>query len=80
MDGTPRHIEVKAARQSGATLAFFLTQNEWRHSRSLPNYRFYLVLNAHSSNPRVVVIESSEVPAECLTAVNFFAKLSVRNP
>ena len=75
LDGTPRHIEVKAARQSGARLSFFLTQNEWKQSRSLPNYQFYLVLNAKSSNPRVLIIESAEVSAECLIAVNYLASL-----
>lgn len=79
LDGTPRHIEVKAARQSGARLSFFLTQNEWKQSRSLPNYRFYLVLNAQSSNPAVLVIDSAEVLPECLTAVNYLASLSARN-
>lgn len=75
LDGTPRHIEVKAARQSGARFSFFLTQNEWKQSRLLPNYHFYLVLNAQSSNPSVKAIESAEVSAECLIAVNYLASL-----
>jgi Domain of unknown function (DUF3883) len=79
LNGTPRHIEVKAARQSGTRLSFFLTQNEWKQSRSLPNYYFYLVLNAQSSNPAVKVLDSVEVPAECLTAVNYLASLSAKN-
>jgi hypothetical protein len=75
LDGMPRYIEVKAARQSGARLSFFLTQNEWKQSRSLPNYRFYIVLNAQSSNPAVKVIDSAEVTAECLIPVNYLASL-----
>ena len=75
LDGTPRHIEVKAARLSGARLSFFLTQNEWKQSRSLPNYCFYLVLNAQSTNPAVKVIDGTEVTPECLVAVNYSASL-----
>ncbi|BFU92022.1 MAG: hypothetical protein NTAFB01_32090 [Nitrospira sp.] len=37
LDGTFRYIEVKAARQSGQKLSFFLSQNEWEQSRSKPN-------------------------------------------
>lgn len=78
LDGTPRHIEVKAVRQSGSRLSFFLTQNEWKQSRSLPNYRFYLVLNAQSSNPAVKDINSAEVSPQSLTAVVYLASLSIR--
>lgn len=78
LDGTPRFIEVKAARQSGERLLFFLTHNEWKQSRSLPNYRFYLVLNAQSNKPVVKVIDSAEVPAECLFPVNYLASLGVQ--
>ena len=38
LDGSPRHIDVKAARQSGTRFSFFLTKNEWEQSRLLPNY------------------------------------------
>ena len=79
LDGSPRHIEVKAARQSGTRFSFFLTQNEWEQSRLLPNYRFYLVLNAESSSPAVRDIDSSEVREECITPVNYFASFRVSN-
>lgn len=75
LDGTPRYIEVKAARQSGQKLSFFLTQNEWKQSRSKSNYCFYLVLKVESVRPDVLVIESREVSPDCLTPVNYFASL-----
>lgn len=79
LDGTPRYIEVKSARQSGRKLSFFLTQNEWRKSRSLRNYRFYLVLDAESRKPEVLEIQSAEVAAECLAPVNYLASLQASN-
>jgi hypothetical protein len=75
LDGTPRYIEVKAARQSGQKLSFFLTQNEWKQSRSKTNYCFYLVLKAESRRPAVLVIKSGEVSHECLAPVNYLASL-----
>lgn len=75
LDGTPRYIEVKAARQSGQKLSFFLSQNEWEQSRSKANYYFYLVLKTESRRPVVLVIESGDVSAECLAPVNYLASL-----
>ena len=75
LDGTPRYIEVKAARQSGQNLSFFLTQNEWNQSRSKSNYCFYLVLNAGSRKPAVLIIKSGEVSLDCLAPVNYLASL-----
>lgn len=78
IDGTPRHIEVKAARQTGNDLSFFLTQNEWSKSRTKPNYCFYLVLKVESKKPEVLIIESGEVSQDCLAPVNYLA--SIRTP
>lgn len=75
LDGTPRYIEVKAARQSGQKLSFFLTQNEWEQSRSKSNYCFYLVLKVESGRPDVLVIRSGEVSPDCLVPVNYLALL-----
>lgn len=75
LDGTPRYIEVKAARQSGQKLSFFLTQNEWIQSRSKSNYCFYLVLKVDSKRPDVRVIESGEVSPDCLAPLNYLASL-----
>ena len=73
LNGTPRRIEVKAARQSGKRLSFILTKNEWERSQSLPNYHFYLVLNAKSRRPDVRDVEGGEVHANCLAPVNYLA-------
>lgn len=75
LDGTPRYIEVKAARQSGQKLSFFLTQNEWKQSRSKSNYCFYLILKVESERPDVRVIKSGEVSPSCLAPVNYLASL-----
>ena len=75
LDGTPRYIEVKAARQSGQKLSFFLTQNEWKQSRSKSNYCFYLILKVESERPDVRVIKSGEVSPDCLAPVNYLASL-----
>ncbi len=78
MDGIPRHIEAKAARQSGNNLSFFLTQNEWEKSRKKSNYCFYLVLKAASKRPEVLIVESREVSSDCLASLNYLA--SIRTP
>lgn len=75
MDGTARYIEVKAARQSGQKLSFFLTQNEWEQSRLKSNYCFYLVLNVESRRPEVLVIKSGEITPASLAPLNYMASL-----
>jgi hypothetical protein len=75
MDGTPRYIEVKAARQSGQKLSFILTQNEWEQSRSKANYCFYLVLQVESGRPEVLVIKSGELSPTSLAPLNYMASL-----
>jgi hypothetical protein len=71
LDGTPRYIEVKAARQSSNRLSFFLTKNEQQKRYLLPNYQFYLVLNPQSNEPQVLVIDSGEVADEFLTPIAY---------
>lgn len=80
LDGTPRRIEVKAARRAGQTLSFFVTRNEWKKSRSLSNYFFYLVLRASSARPIVLALASQQVPEESLAATNYLASLKVATP
>ncbi len=77
IDGTSRHIEVKAARQSGQKLSFILTQNEWEQSRLNSNYYFYLVLRAESHSPVVLAVERSAISPECLAPLNYRASLRV---
>lgn len=69
---------LKAARQFGKDLSFFLTQNEWKQSRTKSNYCFYLVLKAESKSPVVLIIESGEVSQDCLSSLNYLA--SIRTP
>ncbi len=73
VSGKPRHIEVKAARKSGRRLSFFLTRHEWRISQMLPNYYFYLVLNASGSNPKVLTLKGSHVRERQLKPISYFA-------
>jgi hypothetical protein len=76
LDGTDRHIEVKAARYSKGRFDFFVTKNEVAKSRKLPNYHFYLVVNAKSQKPAVFDIEADEVHADCLSPINYSAALT----
>jgi hypothetical protein len=76
-DGTPRHIEVKAIRAAGRKLSFFLTQNEWKKSRALANYLFYLVLGTESSRPDVRIVKSGDVSSACLTPTIYLASIRV---
>jgi len=73
VDGKARHIEVKSARKSGRQLSFFLSAHEWKKSRKLQNYYFYLVLNASSSKPRVLTIKASQLHGQHLKAASFLA-------
>lgn len=75
IDGTPRHIEVKAARRSAAGSSFFVTNNELEHSRVLPNYYFYLVPNAESKRPTVLALESQKLSRDWLFPVNYMASV-----
>jgi len=73
IEGKARHIEVKSARKSGKQLSFFLSTHEWKISRKLPNYYFYLVLNASTSKPRVLTIKASQLREQHLKPVAFLA-------
>jgi len=73
--GEPRHIEVKAARRSGKQFSFFLSENEWRHSRHRPNYYFYLVFEVDGNNPDIRLIAGQKVPSESRKATNYIVSL-----
>jgi hypothetical protein len=73
VDGKARHIEVKSVRKSGKKLSFFLTAHEWKASRKLPNYHFYLVSNAGSSKPRVLTLRASQLRKQHLRPANYLA-------
>jgi hypothetical protein len=72
-DGTERLIEVKAARYSSGRLSFYLTDYEWRASQKGRNYYFYLVLNARTMRPRVLMIEASRLRKEYLKPTHYVA-------
>jgi hypothetical protein len=78
LDGSPRHIEVKAAQFSSGRLSFFLSANEWRKSRELPNYYFYMVLDARSLTPNVRVLRADQVTEACISPTNYFAGLQLQ--
>src|SRR5262249_27644109 len=75
--GTPRHIEVKAARRSAGRLSFFLTANELENSRSLANYYIYAVPNADAKQPTVLAITANNVSDDSLSPVNYIASLHI---
>jgi hypothetical protein len=72
-NGTERLIEVKAARRSGGRLSFCLTDYEWRVSQKRPNYYFYLVLNASTIRPTVLMIKASRLRQQYLKPTNYLA-------
>ncbi len=78
LDGTARHIEVKAARQSGRRFSFFLSENERVQSRSQPNYHFYLVTGADSARPVTYDVEARQITEKCLVPVNYRATICGR--
>jgi uncharacterized protein DUF3883 len=77
VDQTPRHIEVKAARRSAEKVMFFVSTNEWNTAQSLSNYWFYFVFDVESEQPRVQILESTNVPKECLAPTNYLAALTI---
>ena len=72
-NGAERLIEVKAARRSGERLSFCLTDYEWRVSQKRRNYYFYLVLNASTVRPTVLMIEASRLRQQYLKSTNYVA-------
>jgi hypothetical protein len=77
LKGDTRPIEVKAARKSGKRISFFLTAYEWRRSRRVRNYHFYLVLNARTSKPAVLMIKASQMRQQYLIPANFLSTFAV---
>lgn len=72
-NGAERLIEVKAARRSGGRLSFCLTDYEWRVSQKRRNYYFYLVLNASTVRPTVLMIHASRLRQQYLEPTNYVA-------
>lgn len=76
IDGSPRCIEVKAVQHSGGRLSFILSDHEWRKSRELSNYQFYLVVNPDSQKPKVWMASSDEILAEFLRPLDYRVSFS----
>jgi hypothetical protein len=43
----------------------------------LPNYHFYLVLEAESASPTVRVLKAGQVTADCLSPVTYIAAMGL---
>jgi len=76
-DGSPRHIEVKSTRRSGGKLSFYLSDYEWKISRTKPNYWFYLVLETESTRPDVIIVPAADISSACLAPVTYLASFTV---
>jgi hypothetical protein len=68
-DETPRLIEVKAARRDKGVMTFFLSENEWKKSRTLPNYFFYLMFDARAISVSIRYFPASQLNSEALRAI-----------
>jgi len=77
LNGEPRHIEVKAARQSKDKVSFFLSENERQKSRRLKNYFFYLVFGCRDRKPRVKFLTAGQLTPQALQPENYLANLSM---
>ena len=75
-DGSPRHIEVKAASGSKTRMEFYVTENERRKSTELANYWFYLVLGGESSRPLVRCAPARMIPPDALRPVVYRASIA----
>ncbi len=75
LDGSARHIEVKATRQTKDGFSFIVSRYEIAQSRALPNYYFYLVLDAESDGRRIIPVDSAVITEDCLVPRNYVASL-----
>lgn len=73
LDGSVRHIEVKAVRRSSSRIQFFLTENELRRSRTDGNYWFYFVSGINTDAETVNIIKSTDCERLRLIPVNYRA-------
>lgn len=71
-NGDPRQIEVK---NTGAKGEFRLSANEWRQSRALTNYWFYLVTSCDAKRPKIVQLSASRLTREHLLPVEYVVSL-----
>ena len=72
--GAERLIEVKAARRLGGRLSFCLTDYEWRVSQKRRNYYFYLVVNASTLRPTVLMVNAARLRQQYLKPTNYVVR------
>lgn len=75
VDGSIKHIEVKAIRRDPALACFYFTENERQKSRSLPNYWLYLVTGAGKDRPDIQWFPAEALKDEFLSPVVHVARM-----
>ena len=60
IDGSPRHIEVKATSGGNLDRGFYISANELEKTKALGNYYIYFVFSAMSKNPKVLPIKEPD--------------------
>ena len=61
IDGSPRHIEVKATSAGNLERGFYISANEMEKAKELGNYYIYFVFSATSKNPKVLPIKEPDL-------------------
>ena len=69
IDGTKRHIEVKATNAKTGPANFFISINELRTAQETNNYFVYMVYDVVSQSPKVWVIGNPFTPTNKNTIV-----------
>ncbi len=77
IDGTPRHIEVKAVRKSKEVVSFIISSNEVVKSRILSNYHIYCVTEVDSKHPKVAMLASNCLVDESLSPISYQARIAL---
>jgi len=61
IDGSPRHIEVKATSAGNLDRGFYISANELEKAKALENYYIYFVFSAISKNPKILPIKEPDL-------------------
>lgn len=81
IDGTPKHIEVKSTQSKVGDTNFYITENELRKAKELPNYYLYIVYEARSKTPKIWILENPFNPMNKnvhLRPVNYVVGIKVK--
>lgn len=74
LDGSVKHIEVKATKEKQGVVNFLITPNELQKSKELENYYVYIVFEVLSTTPKIWRWKSPfkpENPAVTITPVQY---------